>query len=212
MSAFSLKVLACIAMVFDHTGEVFFPDHEWMRYVGRLAFPIYAFLIAEGFAHTKDVKKYLKRLLIFAFVSEIPFNLVSYDKLFYPKSQNVMFTLFTGLLMLYLMERSESAILKAYILTAAMLIAETFHFNYRYPGILMIFAFYYFRDFPLLCGLNILADNIRLFTAKMQAAGGLALIPISLYNGKKGPSLKYFFYVFYPLHLMVIYFIKKMIF
>lgn len=209
MSAFSLKVLACIAMIFDHTGEALFPGQEWMRYVGRLAFPIYAFLLTEGFIHTRDVKKYFGRLLVIALLSEVPYDLLGHDTFLYMKSQNAIFTLLTGLFMLIIMKRSDSVIEKAYLLAAAMLIAETFHFNYRYPGILMIFAFYYFRDFPYISGINVLADNVRLFTAKMQSAAGFALIPIYMYNGKKGPPFKYFFYAFYPLHLLVIYYLKK---
>ena len=209
MSVFTLKIIACISMVIDHAGAHLFPEAVWMRYVGRLAFPIYAFLIAEGYRHTKDVKKYLLRLFIFALVSEIPYDLLGKDCLFNWGAQNVFFTLFSGLLMLFLMDWTNSLILKAFTFVSFMWIAEYCHFTYRYPGIYMIFAFDYFRDIPLLRDLNIIAANIRLFTAKIQVAGSLAIIPLSFYNGKRGPSWKYFFYAFYPCHLLIIYLVKK---
>ncbi len=209
MSAFTLKLIACISMVFDHCGAYLFPEAVWMRYVGRFSFPIYAFLLTEGFRHTRNIKKYLFRLLLFALVSEIPYDLLGHDTFFYPGSQNAFFTLFSGLLMLYIMEWTNSTALKCFILISVMAITEICHFNYRYPGIFMIFAFDYFRDLPILRDLNIIAANIRLYYAKIQVAGSLAIIPISLYNGKRGPSWKVFFYLFYPIHLMVIYFVKK---
>ncbi len=197
-------------MVLDHSGAYLFPGQTWMRYAGRFAFPIYCFLLTEGYRHTRDVKKYLVRLLVFALVSEIPYDLLGHDSFFYPGTQNAFFTLFSGLLMLYLIDRTNSVILKAYILVSVMAISECCHFSYRYPGIYMIFAFDYFRDLPLLRDLNVIASNIRLYTAKIQVAGSLALIPVSFYNGKRGPSWKYFFYAFYPCHLMIIYFARKL--
>lgn len=209
MSAFTLKIIACIAMVIDHTGEFLFPGTVWMRCVGRLAFPIYCFLLTEGFRHSRNINHYLMRLLAFALVSELPYNLINSGKFICPEHQNVFFTLFLGLLMLYLLEWTESVTLKDFIVIASMAIAETFHFSYRYPGILMIYFFYSLRDFTMFRDLSILAVNIRLFKAGIQSYAGLALIPVSFYNGKRGPSMKYFFYAFYPIHLMVIWLVKK---
>ena len=209
MSAFSIKMIALISMVMDHCGEYLFPGEKWMRLVGRLAFPLYCFLLTEGFRHTRDVKKYLFRLGLFALISEIPYDLLGHDTFFYPGAQSVFFTLTLGLYMLYLMDWTNSVFLKGLILISSMAIAQYCHFNYRYPGIFMIFAFDYFRDLPLLRDLNVIAANIRLYNASVQVGGSLALIPISFYNGKRGPSLKYFFYIFYPAHLMVLYFLKK---
>lgn len=210
-TAFDIKIIACVSMVLDHCGSYLFPGEEWMRWAGRLSFPLFCFLLTEGYRHTKNVKLYFIRLGIFALVSEIPFDLLGDDKLFAPERQNVFFTLFLGLLMLYLLDRTNSVILKAYIVIACMIFSQYFHFSYRYPGILMIFIFDYFRDFPFFMYLSNMADNFRLYYAGMQTAGSLALIPVSLYNGKRGPSLKYFFYAFYPCHLLIIYMIKKTI-
>ncbi len=199
-------------MVIDHCGSYLFPDAEWMRYVGRFAFPIYCFLLTEGYRHTRNIKKYMIRIGAFALISEIPYDLLGHDSFMYWGSQNVFFTLFLGLLMLYLMDWTNSVIIKAFILISVMAISQYCHFSYRYPGIFMIFVFDYFRDLPFFRDLNIIAANIRLYYAKMQVAGSLAIIPIYFYNGKRGPSWKYFFYLFYPVHLLVIYYVKNTFF
>ncbi len=196
-------------MVTDHAGHTLFPGKEWMRCVGRLAFPIYCFLLTEGFKHTRNVFKYMGRLLLFGFISEVPYDLINSGKAFDPSSQNVYFTLFLGVLMMFLIERSNDITLKALALVSVMLCAETLHVTYSFRGIYMILSFYLFKDFPLLAGLNFLAANIRLYRTKIQYYGGFALIPVFLYNGKKGPAMKYFFYLFYPLHLILIYLTKR---
>lgn len=209
MSVFALKILACISMVIDHLGAVVFPDALWMRYVGRLSFPIFAFLLAEGFYRTKNIKKYLFRMGIFALISEVPFDLALKDGIVDMSSQNVYFTLFLGLLMLYLIKWTNAPYLKVIIIVSVMAIAQQIHCDYRYPGIWMILSFALLRDLPMFKNLNIISANVRLFATKIQVAGALALIPIGLYNGKKGPSWKYFFYAFYPVHLLMIYFAKE---
>ena len=94
----ALKILAMAFMLLDHLWATIIPDNQWMTCVGRLAFPIFAFMISEGYVHTSDFKKYAKRLLIFGLISEIPFNLMSAGGFFFPFHQNVMFTLLLGLL------------------------------------------------------------------------------------------------------------------
>ncbi len=210
MTVFSLKILACVSMFIDHLGVALFPDLVWMRYVGRLAFPIYAFLLTEGYRHTSDVKKYLGRLFVFALISEVPFDLVLKGSFFYLKSQNVLFTLFLGLLLLYIIDHSNDLFTRGAAVISVMLIAQYVHCDYRYPGIWMMLIFAYLRDIPLFEGINIAAVNIRLFASPIQTAGAAALFPIALYNGKKGPSLKYFFYFFFPGHLLIIYMIGRL--
>ncbi|NLC03985.1 MAG: TraX protein, partial [Tissierellia bacterium] len=96
MSILILKIIALISMVIDHYGAIFQSGIDIYRIIGRLAFPIYAFLLVEGYTHTRDVKKYGRRLLIFALVSELPFDLAFYGKLSFTH-QNIFFTLFIGL-------------------------------------------------------------------------------------------------------------------
>ena len=88
-----LKIIAMVSMVFDHTGDVFFPEMQWMRIVGRLAMPIFSFCIAEGYVHTRNRKKYLLRMGIFALVSEVPFDLAFEGKISLDH-QNIMLTFF----------------------------------------------------------------------------------------------------------------------
>ncbi len=88
----ALKLIALISMVFDHVGDNFFPDQVWMRAIGRIAMPIFAFCIAEGFGHTRDKTKYLLRMLLFGVISEAPFDLVTSGKLLEFTHQNIMLT------------------------------------------------------------------------------------------------------------------------
>ena len=103
-----LKIIAMILMLLDHLWATFVPDNQWMTLVGRMAFPIFAFLIVEGYFHTSDYKKYIKRLLIFGLISEIPFNLIYAGSLIFPFHQNVMFTLALGLLIISEIDKIKS--------------------------------------------------------------------------------------------------------
>lgn len=220
MSTFVLKLIAIITMAIDHIGVVFIPSNTWLylvfRGIGRLAFPIFAFLIVEGFYHTSNIKKYLLRLGIFALISEVPFDLAFYNTYFNMKHQNIFFTLFLGLLAIYLINMIENKykdkillvnLADAGITIAFCIIAALLQTDYRYMGILLIVAFYLFRGNKLLLGISMLV----LSNSIIQMLSVLAIIPIAFYNGKKGKNIKYFFYVFYPAHLLVLYFIKFLV-
>lgn len=98
MSTFVLKLIAASSMLIDHIGYLFFDDMQWLRIVGRLAFPIFAFLIVEGAVHTRDFKKYVMRLSVFALISEIPFNLAMRGRLIDTGGSNVLVTFVIGLI------------------------------------------------------------------------------------------------------------------
>jgi ATP-binding cassette subfamily B protein len=104
----ALKLIAMLSMVFDHVGDAFFPGVMWLRMVGRIAMPVFAFCIAEGYAHTRDRKKYLLRMGLFALVSEIPFDLCFHGKPGFGH-QNIMLTFFLSILALFIVIVSGSS-------------------------------------------------------------------------------------------------------
>ena len=214
MSTFALKLTAIISMLIDHTAVVFLSGNSRLyvicRVIGRLAFPIFAFLIVEGFHHTSNIKKYLTRLGIFAIISEVPFDLAFYNSYMYTRHQNIFFTLFLGLFAIYLIDMAEKKIkynmvlvnlASAGITIVFCFIATLLKTDYKFMGILIIVAFYLFRGSKVLPAVSmvILSGNL------IQACSALSIIPISFYNGKKGRNIKYFFYVFYPAHLIILY-------
>lgn len=207
MNTFVLKLIAITSMIIDHYGAIFAPHEPIFRYIGRLAFPIFAFLLVEGFIHTRDIKKYGQRLLIFAFISEIPFDLAFYGSLGF-EHQNIFFTLFIGLVMMYYLEKSENTWNKASIVSIAMIAAFIFIVDYNIVGIIYILAFYMTKDMDRIKRLPIIALVLSLinlvFGSMTQQFALLSLPLLFFYNGKLGPVnswMKRFFYIFYPLHL-----------
>ena len=106
IDSFTLHILAMLFMLCDHLWATLFPAQEWMTCVGRLAFPIFAFMIAEGCYYTSNVKKYMLRLFLFAIISEIPFNLIMGSSVFYPFHQNVLWTFLLGVLSIQIIEKA----------------------------------------------------------------------------------------------------------
>ena len=235
-----LKWTAVITMFIDHFAVAVYhtalhndftihPDYsqyyEIMRNVGRTAFPIFIFLLIEGYKNTKDAKKYMIRLGIFALISEIPFDLAFHNKLWYPEKQNVFFTLLTGFAVIYLIEHVtallHSHIRSSYVLPAvdvmvyAGMIAAGcaagyyLKVDYSYVGVLAICIAWLLRDKPVL-GM-ILCCLSLLLSSKRELYSFIAILPIIIYNGKRGKQNKYFFYIFYPAHLMVFWVIEKIL-
>lgn len=222
MSVFVLKLIGIISMLFDHTGYIIYKNFSFMNYIGRFAFPIFAFLITEGFIHTRDVKKYFLRLFLFALISQAPYMLFisTFTSIF---ELNILFTFCLGLLMLILLEKINNRFLKALIVIFTCIIAQTFKFDYGWFGIATIFIFYKFKDNKILMNtlfvLSALILNLIRFINTSYSYNFIffflfyliALLFINLYNGKKGKSIKYFFYIFYPTHLIVLYLISLLL-
>lgn len=218
MNVLILKLIALTSMIIDHYGAIFQGNVELYRIIGRLAFPIYCFLLVEGYFHTKDVKKYAQRLFIFAIISELPFDLAFFNKLEFTH-QNIFFTLFIGLGAMYVLDNKEGKynFNKSAVFFVAGILAIVFSVDYNIIGIIYILAFYFTRDFPKLKKFSALAliifiTNIVSASATQQFAL-LALPIIFLYNGKLGPKnkpLQMLFYSAYPLHLLIFYIIKIM--
>ena len=218
LNAFTLKCVAILSMLVDHIGAGLFPDEMWMRIVGRLAFPIFAFLICEGFYHTRSVKRYAIRLGIFALISEVPFNLLHSDHIFNPDAQNIFFTLLIGLLTIYGVEKYRKhprSYISPAILLTGIFIAQILRTDYGGFGVALIYIFYFFRNkrkiaVACLVAINIIYGLLQSFGGfvPLQMFAGAAAIPVCMYNEKKGYSMKYAFYVFYPVHIGVIIAVK----
>lgn len=180
-----------------------------LRTVGRIAFPIFCFLLVEGFLHTRNVKRYGLRLLLFGLISEVPFDRLFNGSWFYLGSQNIYLTLFIGLLTLAGCRRfADDFILKMMVILCGCGAAALFKSDYEAIGIIMIVAFYEFR---LNKRQQIITGGIVAFLESLSfyGAGALAVIPIWAYRGRRGRmNLKYFFYWFYPVHLALLYVVQ----
>lgn len=216
MSRFQLKVLAIVTMLIDHIGAVLFPTVIPLRIIGRLSFPIFAYLISDGLVHTSNVKKYLGRLFLFALISEIPFDLAFHSTAFYPQSQSIFFTLFLGLAAIgflhsYLQRNAPVTILLA---AAMVLLAEVMHTDYGWFGVAAIIIFYCFRNYRAwgAAAFSLLVIVFSLIRSPLEIFAIASVVPILLYNGQKGKySWKYFFYAFYPVHLLILYLIHTFV-
>ncbi len=221
----ALKLIALVCMTIDHAA-VLLVSGSWywpMRYIGRIAFPIYCFLLVEGYAHTRSRGNYLARLLAFFLISEVPFDLAFRHQWFNPSYQNVMLTLAIGLVTVWGADRCPrwlegrtgrplprwgEALLAAVIAIAGYCAGELFMTDYAGGGVLMILAFYLLRQHPI-CLTAALAFLMYWFFGQVELPGLLALIPIFLYNGRPGKRLpgvvgRYGFYAYYPMHLTVL--------
>ncbi len=169
-----LRILATIFMLSDHLWASVVPGNQWMTDLGRLTFPIYAFMIAEGYVHTSNVKKYLQRMLIFAVISEIPFNLFYSSEWFDPFHQNVLFTFVWGLLAIMQIDKAEKilksiknsdnkkadikAIAISVLLFLLICLGAKFTFvDYGILGFFTVVMFYVCRDFPFAWAVQLIA-------------------------------------------------------
>lgn len=215
MNVFALKIIALTTMMIDHYGVIFHRGVDIYRIIGRIAFPIYCFLLVEGYNHTRDVKKYAKRLFIFALISEIPFDLAFYGEIGL-RHQNIFFTLLIGLGTMYLLDNpNKYKIKEVYIYFLAGIISMILSVDYSIVGIIYILTFYYTRNYPKTKRLSRIAFVLfvtNLLTLSLnQHFALLALFILYFYNGELGPKNKFLqviFYAAYPLHLIIYYFIK----
>ncbi len=220
----TLKIIAVISMVFDHVGDMFFPDVMWLRMIGRLAMPIFSFCIAEGFAHTRDKKKYLFRMGVFALISEIPFDLAFEGKPGFAH-QNIMLTFFLSIAALMLFDRIRGGkdagadhipvgktVLGVLAVAAVAAAALLLRADYTVFAVIAVFLFYVLRQkHPLIRSGAGVAFLALTRTMGYYGATGFSFIPLALYNGKKGKGLKWLFYVFYPGHLLLLAAIKHIL-
>ncbi len=205
LSGFQLKWLAIITMTIDHVGTVLFPQVIWLRIIGRLAFPIFCFLIVEGCKHTHNMKAYMGRLLLFAVLSEIPYNLAIGGSIIDRPGVNIFFTLFLGVATISVLVQCTKEWQRMAVIGVVILAMECLgiHFDYGATGVILIVGLYYYGEKLGTMLAVLLLVNVVLFGG-IQCFGVLAIVPISLYNGTRGFPMKHFFYVYYPLHLLVL--------
>ncbi len=208
LDGFVLKSIAMVAMLIDHMGAVLFPQYLGMRMIGRIAFPIYCFLLVEGAMHTSDIRKYELRLFLFALVSELPFDLAFQGTIDF-NHQNVFFTLLLGVIGIDLAQRWKSKLNTILIFIILVIVAEFLRTDYGGSGIVFIFFYYLLYQKKVIKQLAFVLENYLLYGSGVQIYASFAVLPMLLYNGKKGPSLKYVFYVFYPAHLLILYLISR---
>lgn len=229
-----LRTIAVALMLSDHIWATAMSFGNWMTYIGRMAFPVFAFQIAEGFVHTSNFKKYALRLLGFAVITEIPFNLFYSSRWFNPYHQNVLFTLLLGLLAISVIDKVRKNItVKTVALSLLWLllicVASVIGFvDYGFLGMITVVMFYLLRNFPFawlaqlaaMVLINIVFFEGQVFPVEIfgkifeiptQGFAVFSLIPIWLYGGRKGRSnkiMQYGFYAFYPVHMLILYLIK----
>lgn len=209
LSGSALKVIAVISMTIDHVALYVMAGHlgmqeywlyDVLRGIGRLAFPIFAFLVVEGFRHTHNLKRYMVVLFMAAIISEIPWILLGqYD------SHNVLFTLLLGLIAISMTDMILfNSLLKVVPLCIISPISAWLNTDYSWHGIGLMFVFFLFKDKPFLCflfGFPLVMEYDIVGTA-------CGILICLCYNGHrgfiKGEWLKYAFYLYYPLHLMAI--------
>lgn len=212
MSSFVLKIIAVIAMTIDHIGYAFFPKLSILRIIGRIAMPIFAFQIALGFKHSKNRKNYIYRMLAFSLISQIPFILMTSIQTSEFKL-NIGFTFLFALLILYSLEEVKPIWGKMLCLVPIFIAAYFLNYDYYLFGISLVIIFYYtFKKPYIMIPLFVCAASIYSIYRNniLHAYSFLAILPFSLYNGKKGKGLKHFFYAYYPVHMIAIYLIFKL--
>ena len=218
LSGNQLKIIAAISMTIDHIGVIMFPDIVLLRIIGRLAMPIFAYMIAEGCAYTKNKKKYILLLLSVALLCQVVYFVASRGI-----AQSIMTTFLMSVLLIFSFEKvrakenAESALVFALVLLGSFLTCTAlpnylkgFSIDYGFFGVVLPLLVYMGRDRKeklLLCAAGQVMLAVTL--SGVQAWSLFSLIPLFFYDGTRGKArLKYFFYVYFPLHLGIIYLIS----
>lgn len=226
-NANQLKFIALFTMLLDHLYATVFPGHVWMTFIGRIAFPLFAFELVQGYMHTHDLHRYAKRIALLAVLSEIPFNMVAGGSFLFLWHQNVAWTLLAGLAICYCADHLAGESVKSkkllYLLglIVALLLPGLLMTDYGTNGIFFILLFWLTRKGGPVC---YVVQAIAMFLLSQFLFGGrtlpigsfelqtqcfdlLALPLIWLYNGKHGSRnkvLQYAAYAFYPVHLLIL--------
>jgi len=208
MNRFEIWLIAIITMTIDHIGVILYPDIELFRIIGRLAMPLFVYMLIQGFVYTKNLKNYLIRLIAIAIPSELVFDLIRSNHLIDFGRQSIIFTLIACLILLIILKNNEISNFKKVISIIGMiLLTNLCRMDYAVIAILLTTIFYTYNDEKKeLLKTSIVAIVIySLLTNWVQLYSLLALPLIMLYNNKQGIKLKHLNYLYYPLHLIVLY-------
>ena len=233
ISSAGLHILGMVLMLMDHTWATIATDYAWLTWAGRIAFPIFAFLTAEGYFRTKNFKGYLGRMFLFALLSEIPFNMMmSGGRAFYPLHQNVLFTFIIALLLMRCIDKIRdkgkvalTMFFSGALLLLGWLLGSFLFVDYYGAGVVTVLIFYFLRErkwwifilqaiclyyvnTEMLGGLTVPVELFgQSFEIHQQLMAMLALIPIWLYRGRKGSEsvlFRFACYFFYPAHILLL--------
>ena len=220
-----LRLIALLSMLIDHAGLALFPDVGLFRCIGRLSFPIYCFLIVQGYLHTRDIRAYGRRLLLLAIVSEIPFDLLIFGRISSPMEQNVLFSLLLGLMALVCADALVKKPLHASAAVLALcMLAMAANVSYGWLSIALCLSMRYAEHgrlrLTLQAGSSLLLYTLTLLFSGVARSWVLvslcalfSLIPLALYSGKRGlhhPAVTFLFYAAYPLHILLLVIIRTM--
>lgn len=222
-----IKIFAIAFMLIDHIGYVFFPQIFLFRMFGRLAFPLFAWLIANGAIHTHNMNRYLIRIFLLAIISQIPYLLMVHEVDPNYWDLNAIFSLFLGLFAIACFAITKHKLLRVIIIGIAVATAVICNIDYGGVGVLSVIFFYlFFNDIKKMALSQFLIyvipsildtelylvsnqlDKIHMVTVAEPMAV-LALVFTALYTGKEGRKLQFLFYAFYPLHLLLLYLVKR---
>ena len=218
MSSFWLKIIACASMLLDHLSYALPERASWMNVVGRIAFPIFAFQLAQGYSHTRDFNRYALRLASFAVLSQFPFMLLMRMTGGSEATLNIFFTLFIGLMAVRAYDTlpCKPAVLIMVVLGSA--VADLINTDYGAWGVVLVFLFHVagkdkFKQAAALLLMAAARYGVYIIrTGDVTAsciAFCLSLVFILLHNGNKGWNVKYLLYVFYPAHLIILYALNR---
>ena len=225
MSSFSLRLIALVSMIIDHTGLALFPDIGLFRCIGRLSFPLYCFLVVQGYLHTRDIRAYGRRLLLLAIISEIPFDLLIFGRMSSPMEQNVLFSLLLGLMALLCADQLAAKPLHASAAVMALcMLSMAANVSYGWLAIALCLSMrfstgsqvrlvLYTGGSLLLYTLTLLLSGVAHSWVLTSLCALFALIPLLLYNkqlGLRHPVLTFLFYAAYPLHLIALVIVRAM--
>lgn len=235
MTSFLLKMIGIFTMFCDHTGDAIIGHYSFLNLIGRIAFPLFAFQLTQSYVHTKNLKKFMFRLLLFALISQVPFTLflttftndIYYIinvfslpiRLYY---LNIGFTMLLSVLAIFALDNIKSKVLSLIICFLMVILAQVLNVDYGAFGVLLILIFYIFRERKLLMNISSITLIFSYYFIRFLEVPNIssiayyfplalftcfALIFINFYNRKQGPKVKYLFYAFYPAHLLLLYLI-----